>query len=176
MSYYYLKALHIIFVVTWFAGLFYIVRLFIYHREAQDKQEPEKTILSNQYLIMQRRLWYGITWPSAVVTAIFGLSLLHNYFPIYEHPWLMTKLAFLVGLFGYHFFCHRIFKQLQSGFFEYSSTWLRVWNEVATLFLFAIVFLAITKDLLHFGYGFLGLILLSLLLFIGIRIYKKRRD
>ena len=175
MSYYYLKALHLIFVVTWFAGLFYIVRLFIYHREAQDKQEPDKTILSNQYLIMQRRLWYGITWPSAIVTAIFGLSLIHNYFPINEHPWLMTKFIFLIGLFGYHFFCHKIFKQLQSGIFEYSSTWLRVWNEVATLFLFAIVFLAITKDLLHFGYGFLGLVILSLLLFIAIQIYKKSR-
>src|ERR1035441_1745460 len=70
----YLKATHIVFVVTWFAGLFYIPRLFIYHTEAQEKPEPEKTILSNQFKIMTKRLWYGITWPSMVLTYILGFS------------------------------------------------------------------------------------------------------
>ena len=76
MSYLYLKALHIIFVVTWFAGLFYIVRLFIYHTEALAKNEPERSILSDQLAIMTKKLWYIIAWPSAVITLIMGVSLL----------------------------------------------------------------------------------------------------
>jgi len=72
MDYFYLKALHIIFIVTWFAGLFYIVRLFIYHTEAQDEEEVARIILQKQYKIMSKRLWYGITWPSAILTAILG--------------------------------------------------------------------------------------------------------
>ncbi len=176
MSYYYLKSLHLIFVITWFSGLFYIVRLFIYHTEAQDKAQNEKQILSDQFKIMQKRLWYGITWPSAILSALFGLSLIHNYFPINDHPWLVLKIFFLIGLFSYHFFCHRIFKELQNNKFKYSSLWLRGWNEVATIFLFAIVFLAITKSLIDFTIGFIGLVFLSILLFLGVRIYKKKRE
>ncbi|HVF96269.1 MAG TPA: CopD family protein, partial [Flavisolibacter sp.] len=70
--YAYLKALHIIFIVTWFAGMFYIVRLFIYNTEAAEKPEPEKSILQKQFSIMSKRLWFGITWPSAVMTLVFG--------------------------------------------------------------------------------------------------------
>ena len=67
-----IKALHIIFVVTWFAGLFYIVRLFIYQREAQDKPERERAVLTEQFKLMSKRLWLGITWPSAIITSILG--------------------------------------------------------------------------------------------------------
>ena len=70
MTFQYLKALHLIFMVTWFAGLFYIVRLFIYHVEADKKEDPEKTILTNQFKLMEKRLWYGITWPSAILIAV----------------------------------------------------------------------------------------------------------
>ena len=71
MEYLYLKSLHIVFVVTWFAGLFYIVRLFIYHTEANDKPEPDRSILFKQFVHMERLLWYVITWPSAILTLIF---------------------------------------------------------------------------------------------------------
>ena len=70
--YFYVKALHIIFVVTWFSGLFYIVRLFIYSAEAHLKPEPERTILLRQFGQMQHRLWYIITWPSAILTLVLG--------------------------------------------------------------------------------------------------------
>ena len=70
--YIYLKALHIIFIVTWFAGMFYIVRLFIYNTEAAGKAEPERGILQGQFSVMIRRLWFGITWPSAILTLILG--------------------------------------------------------------------------------------------------------
>ncbi|CBW25356.1 putative integral membrane protein [Halobacteriovorax marinus SJ] len=171
----YLKALHIIFIVTWFAGLFYIVRLFIYQTEAQEKEESERAILTNQFKIMSKRLWYGITWPSAILTLIFGPSLIHVYFPITDHPWLLAKLAFVLLLYIYHFICQRIFKELQNDQYKWSSNKLRVWNEVATLLLFAIVFLVILQSIMSMWKGLAGLVLLSILLMIGIKAYRKQR-
>ena len=169
----YIKALHIIFVVTWFAGLFYMPRLLIYFTEANDKPEPEKSILQNQFKIMQRRLWYGITWPSAVLTSIFGGStwFLYGYTP----TWLHWKLSFVVGLYGYHLYCHKLFKQQQKDKVTWSSTKLRMWNEVATIFLFAIVFLVILKNALGMVYGLLGLVVLIIVLSIAIQVYKRSR-
>lgn len=175
MSFLYVKALHIIFVVTWFAGLFYIVRLFIYFAEAAEKPEPERSILQGQFRIMQKRLWYGITWPSAVLTLIFGISMWHLYgggFP----DWLVWKLAFVVCLYVYHFLCHSIFNQQQNGIIRYSSTQLRIWNEVATVFLIAIVFLVVLKSALSMVWGIVGLLLFSAMLMLAIRIYKRTRE
>ena len=128
--YLYIKALHIIFIVTWFAGLFYIVRLFIYNTEAAEKSEPEKSILQQQFGIMIKRLWLGITWPSAVLTLIFGPWMWYIYGSLPK--WLMIKLFFVVLLYAYHFSLHAIYKQQQHGVFKFSSQQLRIWNEVAT--------------------------------------------
>ncbi|WP_276497229.1 CopD family protein [Pontibacter litorisediminis] len=174
MSYFYVKALHIIFVVTWFAGLFYIVRLFIYYAEAAEKSEPEKSILQKQLALMQKRLWYGITWPSAILTLIFGLSMLYLYGSV--PGWLVWKLSFVGGLYVYHFLCHAIFKQQQQGRIKYNSTQLRIWNEVATLFLISIVFLVVLKSSLSMLWGIIGLILFSAMLMLAIRIYKRVRE
>lgn len=173
MSFLYIKALHIIFIVAWFAGLFYIVRLFIYYSEANENPEPAKSILQAQFQILQKRLWYGITWPSAVLTAIFGpwLFYLYNSTP----TWLVIKLVFVLALYIYHFLCHQIFKQQQNGVVKYTSTQLRIWNEVATLFLISIVFLVVLKNTLSLLYGVLGLIAFSGILMLAIRIYKRIR-
>jgi putative membrane protein len=171
MSFLYLKSLHIIFVVTWFAGLFYIVRLFIYYAEATDKAEPEKSILQKQLAIMQRRLWFGITWPSALLTLIFGLSLLYQYPTV--PLWLWVKLSFVLGLFVYHLLCHKIFTQQQHGNIRYNSTQLRIWNEVATLFLVGIVFLVVLKSTLSMVWGLIGLVAFSLTLLVAIKVYKR---
>ncbi|MCG8319332.1 MAG: CopD family protein [Cytophagales bacterium] len=175
MVFLYLKALHIIFVVTWFAGLFYNVRLFIYYAEAQEKEERERLILTNQYKVMSARLWHIITWPSAVLTLIFGFSLLHQYLDNLP-KWLIIKLILLLGLYVYHFLSYMIHRQLQKGIINYSSAQLRIWNEVATLFLFSIVFLVILRDTLNMVWGVVGLIGLSILLMIGIKAYKKIRQ
>lgn len=171
--YFYVKALHIIFIVTWFSGLFYIVRLFVYSVEANDKTEPERSILLKQFGIMQKRLWYGITWPSAILTLIFGtwMGILYGSLP----AWLLTKLFFVVGLFAYHIFLHTIFRQQQKEIFRWSSQQLRMWNEVATIFLVAIVMLAVVKQLLSAALGFGILILLIVVLLIAIKIYKRLR-
>jgi putative membrane protein len=174
MTFGYIKALHIIFVVTWFAGLFYMPRLLIYFAEAQDKPEPARSILQNQFKIMQRRLWYGITWPSAILTGVLGGSTWYLYggFP----TWLQWKMAFVLGLYGYHLFCHRLFRQQQQGRITWQANRLRLWNEVATIFLFAIVFLVILKNTLGMAYGLLGLALLIGVLLLAIRIYKQIRE
>ena len=133
----YIKALHIIFIVTWFSGMFYIVRLFIYNTEANEKSEPEKSILTKQFSIMIKRLWLGITWPSAILTLIFGtwMGILYGSIP----SWLWVKLAFVAGLYVYHFTLQKIYSDEMKGVFKYTSNQLRIWNEVATIFLIAIV-------------------------------------
>ncbi|MFT2007786.1 CopD family protein [Pontibacter sp. 13R65] len=174
MYFFYIKALHIIFVVTWFAGLFYIVRLFIYFAEASEKPEPQRSILQEQYQLMQKRLWYGITWPSAILTLIFGLLILHLYGSV--PSWLIWKLCFVAGLYVYHFLCHALFKQQQAGLVKYSSNQLRLWNEVATVFLISIVFLVVLKSSLSMLWGIIGLLLFSAMLMLAIRIYKRLRE
>src|SRR5215831_11837349 len=152
----YIKALHIIFVVTWFSGMFYIVRLFVYNREAGDRDEPEKTILRKQYGIMIKRLWFGITWPSAILTLVFGLWLLHFY-P--EWPtWLVIKLIFVVGLFIYHLSLQYLYRQQAAGRFDYSSQQLRLWNEVPTIILVAVVMLVVVKEKMSWIWGLAGLL------------------
>ncbi|TXB65106.1 protoporphyrinogen IX oxidase [Vicingus serpentipes] len=179
MDYFYLKALHIIFVVTWFAGLFYIVRLFVYHVEAEGEEENAKVVLQKQYKLMSKRLWYGITWPSAIITAIFAFWLLFGTEVGKSYllsPWMHIKLTFVVALYVYHFLCHRIFVQLQNNQIKYSSFKLRIWNEVATVLLFAIVFLVVLKNNIGWVWGVVGLLLFSVLLMMGIKIYKKKRE
>lgn len=174
MTYLYVKSLHIIFVVTWFAGLFYMVRLFIYTTEAHLKEEPERSILIKQLMLMQTRLWYIIAWPSAILTLIFGFWLLYL-LNAWLQPWMHLKLLFVVGLALYHLICGRIHKQMKTGVFKYSSTKLRIWNEVATLFLVAIVFIVVMKSTLSWVWGLLGLVIIGVLLMMGIKLYKKLR-
>jgi putative membrane protein len=175
MPYETLKALHLIFIVTWFAGLFYIVRLFIYHAEALEKPQQERDILVGQFLIMERRLWYGITWPSALLVAIFGFSLILEFMPLRNHLWLQIKLGFLICLYCYHFYCGQLVKRFKQGSPTPSSSWLRVYNEVATLLLIAIVFLAVSKSHLVMGKALIGLTLLSAVLMVAIKMYKRLR-
>ncbi|AOW20267.1 CopD family protein [Urechidicola croceus] len=176
MDFLYVKSLHIIFVITWFSGLFYIVRLFIYHSEAEQKTSPEKEILQNQYKIMSKRLWYIITWPSAILASLFAFWMLYQNPSYLKMPWMHVKLSFVLALYVYHGICHKIFKQLQNDIVEYSSTKLRIWNEVATIILFSIVFLVVLKNTINWIWGVIGIILFSLLLMFGVKLYKRIRE
>jgi protoporphyrinogen IX oxidase len=175
MTFLYLKAVHIIFIVTWFAGMFYIPRLFVYITEAHEKPEPEKSILLKQLKMMASRLWFGITWPSAVITLIMGTSLIVNQPSWLQQGFMHIKLALVFLLYVYHFSLHRIFKQLQNDKIGYSSQQLRIWNEVATLFLISIVFIIVLKNALSMVWGIAGLIAVTLMILLGMRIYKKLR-
>jgi protoporphyrinogen IX oxidase len=171
--YLYIKALHIIFIVTWFAGLFYTPRLFIYNTEAAGKPEPTRIVLQQQFSIMIKRLWYGITWPSAILTLIFGGA---TWYLLGVSPtWLTIKLIFVVCLYGYHITLQVLVKQQINGVFKYSSQQLRIWNEVATIILVACVMLAVVKDTISLLWGITGLILFIVILMSAIRIYKTIR-
>jgi putative membrane protein len=174
--YNYVKALHLIFVVTWFAGLFYMPRLFIYHIEAGERPDAEKRVLSKQFRIMERRLWFIITWPSAVLCTLFALWLLWLMPAWLSQGWMHIKLGFVFLLIAYHIAMHRMFLKFQRETFSYTSHFMRIWNEGATLILFAVVFLAILKHSFQWVYGLGGLLGLAVLLMLGIRLYKRVRE
>ena len=171
----YIKALHIIFVVSWFAGLFYIVRLFIYFAEAEEKEETAKTILQTQYKLMSKRLWYIITWPSAILASFFAFWMLYLEPSYLLMPWMHVKLSFVLALYFYHAGCHKVFIQQQKGVVKYTSFKLRIWNEVATILLFAIVFLVVLKSTISWVWGVVGIILFGVLMMLGIKLYKNIR-
>lgn len=177
MEYYnYIKSLHLIFVITWFAGLFYIPRLFIYQIEAHHKRSPEKEILGEQFKIMAKRLWFIITWPSAILAILFGIWLLLLQPVWLEQGWMHIKLLFVLILLLYHLKTHQMFNQLQRDSVRYTSNFMRIWNEVSTIILFSVVFLAIMKNSINWIFGLLGIVVLAILLMLGIRLYKRIRE
>ena len=178
-TYNYLKSLHLIFVITWFAGLFYIVRLFVYQIEANQKPSPEREILQKQYKIMTYRLWYIITWPSAILASIFAYWML--FFTDLGRawltmPWMHVKLGFVFALYLYHAKCHQIYLQLQRDEVKYSSNFMRLWNEGATIILFAVVFLVVLKNAIDWVYGLIGIFLFAVTIMLGFKFYKKIRE
>ncbi len=175
MLYLYLKAIHIIFVVSWMAGLFYIVRLFIYHVEANDRTESERITLQRQFEIMQHKLWYIITTPAMVISVLAGIAMIWVNPVLLSMNWMLVKLAFVLGLLVYHFLCQNIMNKLKQGIFTWSSTQLRLWNELATIFLVAIVFTVILKSAVDWIYGLTGLVVFSAVIMSAVKIYKYYR-
>jgi protoporphyrinogen IX oxidase len=175
MTFLYLKAVHIIFIVTWFAGLFYMPRLFVYILEAHIKSEPEKSILLKQLHMMASRLWYAITWPSAIITLCIGAALI-----IHQPEWLKQgfmhiKLTLVIMLYAYHFSLHYLLNQLKKGRVRYTSQQIRLWNEVATIFLISIVFIIVLKNALSIVWGVAGLLVIIVLIVGGTAVYKRYR-
>ncbi len=177
MEYYnYIKSLHLIFVITWFAGLFYIPRLFVYQIEAFHKPSPEKEILGKQLKLMSKRLWTIITWPSAILVHELVIWLLVLQPLWLQQTWMHVKLAFVLLLYLYHFKTHLYYKQLQQDVVKTSSNFMRLWNEGATFILFAVVFLVILKSAINWVFGVVGIFMLGILLMLGFKIYKRMRE
>jgi putative membrane protein len=173
--YYYIKALHLIFVVTWFAGLFYIPRLFVYQIEAYHKPAPDKDILGKQLKLMAKRLWYIITWPSSILATLLGIWLVYLR-PFYlTDAWMQVKLLFVLLLILYQIQTQVYYKQLQNDIVKKSSNFMRIWNEGATFILFAVVFLVILKNALNWIFGVVGIIVLGGLIMLGFKMYKNIR-
>ncbi len=171
-----IKALHIIFIVTWFAGLFYMPRLLIYQTEALRKEEPDRSILNAQIGLMAKRLWYIITWPSAVLTLVLGVWILILMPSWLKMPFMHIKLTFVFLLYFYHYSLHRIYQLLQNEVVKYSSTQLRIWNEVATIILIAVVFIIVRKDQISWIWGTVGILGLAVTLMIATKLYKRYRE
>ena len=177
MEYYqYIKALHLIFVITWFAGLFYIPRLFVYQIESNDKPSPEKEILCDLLKLMTKRLWFIITWPSAILATLFAIWLMILMPNLLKESWMIVKLVFVVLLMVYHLKTHQIFNQLQKDNIRYTSNFMRIWNEGSTVILFSVVFLVILRNGIDWIFGVVGIFVLGILLMLGIKLYKRIRD
>ncbi|MBY0245832.1 MAG: CopD family protein [Sphingobacteriaceae bacterium] len=177
MQYYqYILAVHIIFMVSWMAGLFYGVRLFIYHTEANDKPEIERNILQKEYAKITARLWNIITIPAMALTVVAGVTMLIINPYLLQMPWMHVKLSFVVLLLAYHFICQNLMKKLRNGIFKYTSNQLRLWNEVATILLVAIVFTVMLKSAIDWAFGLIGLMIFSAVIMIAVKIYKHYRE
>ena len=174
MAYAVAKALHFIGFISWFAGLFYMPRLFIYHVEAGEKDEAERSVLQKQFELMAARLWKIITTPAMLVTLAAGgtmIALRGGTVP----GWLQIKFGFLALLLIYHFVCGNIRKQQASGTCTWTSKKLRVFNEGATMLMVAIVCLAVFKSSMNALWGSLGFVALGIALMFAIRLYARLR-
>jgi putative membrane protein len=175
MAYYWYKAFHLIGVVVWFAGLFYLARLFVYHAEAAAAPEPARGILKAQYEIMERRLYTIITTPGMVLTVAMAIGLLSTEPEILESGWLHLKLGFVALLIGYHFYCGRLVERLAKGECGWTGQQFRVFNEAPTILLVAIVLLAVFKGQLPLD-RVTGLIFaLAVFLAVAIQLYARKR-
>ena len=171
MYFLYLKVFHIIGVIVWFAGLFYLGRLFVYHREADDRPEPERTTLKSQFSLMEMRLYYGIAWPGLCISFVFGIALIIvSGFP----AWLHAKLTFVLLLVAYHLWCGHLRKTLVKENCKWNGTKFRLFNEIPTLLLFSIVFIVVFKNAI--SWNALLLILVSLILVIGGAVHLRVRQ
>lgn len=150
MLYLIVKAIHIIFMVSYFAGLFYLVRLFVYYKDTDEFENPKKNILREQYVYMARRLWNIITVPAFVLMLLSGITMIFLNPTLLKLPWFHMKLTFLLGLFGYHFWSWKKvlqLKKLKTETLPIKNVKLRQANEIATFILFLVVFTVILKHL-----------------------------
>lgn len=149
MLYTIIKAVHIIFMVSYFAGIFYLVRLFVYYKDTDEFEENKKQVLREQYVFMARRLWNIITVPAGVIMLVTGLSLIYLNFGLMKTPWFHLKLTFLIGLAFYHYWCWKKvlqMKNLKGDILPIKNIKLRQANEIATFILFLVVFTVILKS------------------------------
>ncbi|MEH2221765.1 protoporphyrinogen oxidase HemJ [Nostoc sp.] len=175
MAYSWFKAFHIVGFVVWFAGLFYLVRLFIYHVEANVEPEPARTILKNQYQIMEKRLYSIITNPGMFVTIAMAIGLVSTEPDVLKEGWLHIKLLFVAILIGYHHYCARLMKKLAVDECGWSGQQLRALNEAPTVMLVAIVLLAVFKNNLPTDIAAWAIFAMIILMAVTIQLYAKKR-
>lgn len=175
MLYLITKSIHIIGVVSWFAGLFYLVRLFVYFREAEEEPEEKSQILQAQFEVMIRRLYNIITTPAMVITLVTGIVMLSLRPALLNAPWMIAKLFLVFSLLVYHWYCGQIIHHLHDNKIKWAPFPLRLFNEVATILLVAIVFLVVMKNTFNALYGLIGFIIFAILLFASASWYKSWR-
>ncbi len=173
MTYFYIKALHIVFVVSWFSGLFIMVRYFVYHGEALEQDEPKKSILHEEYIKNERLLYHIITMPAMTLTVLTGLTMIHLNPGLLQTTWFVTKLCLLVGLLGYHFHIMYIMNQFKKGISVWPAFRYRLWNEVGTLFLVAIVFIVTLKHQINWIWGTLGFVAFAIFIMLIVKLVKQ---
>ncbi|MFU8884440.1 MAG: protoporphyrinogen oxidase HemJ [Cyanobacteriota bacterium] len=174
-AYLWFKTLHIVGVVVWFAGLFYLVRLFIYHREAAELEPPLRLAFETQYALMERRLANIITTPGMVVAVVCAAGLLSVNPAWLQQGWMHAKLAFVLALLAYHAFCYRLMGRLRQGTCLWSGRQLRALNELPTLLLVIVVMLVVFKNQFPTGAATWFLVALVVAMAASIQLYARWR-
>lgn len=175
MAYFWFKAFHFVGIVVWFAGLFYLVRLFVYHLEADQQPEPASSILKTQYTLMEKRLYNLITTPGMVLTIAMAVGLVTTEPTVLRAGWLHIKLTLVVLLMGYHFYCGRLMGQLADGHCRWSGQGMRGLNEVPTVVLVLVVLLAVFKNNLPVDVTTWGTVALIISMAVIIQLYARKR-
>ncbi|MBP6573181.1 MAG: CopD family protein [Flavobacteriales bacterium] len=168
-----LKALLLIATVTFFAGTFHIVRLFVAHREALTKWEPQRTILAEQFGSLERRALYYLVWPSLIAVVLVGCWLVFQRPGLLKEPSMQVGLGLVSLLAGYHLTVQRVYGQLERSELKWSTLQLRLWAQSATMLLFAVILVALMRDRLTWVWGSLGLVVLGGLLLMAIASVRK---
>ena len=179
MDYLIAKCIHIIFVVSYFAGIFYMVRLFIYHTEALEKEEPERSILHKQFSFMEERLWNIITVPALILMVLSGIYMFYAMQWVYfTQGWMHVKLLFIAFLLWYHYYSWRIMKRLQAGQTTLTSVQLRMLNEVATIILFVVVFAVVLKGVFvaYWYASLLAFVAMGVLIMLVVKLVNKGKN
>lgn len=146
MAYFWFKAFHIVGIVCWFAGMFYLPRLFVYHAEAYEQPEPARSILTTQYQVMEKRLYSIIMTPAMLLTIAMAIGLVTTEPEVMKEPWMHIKLGFVLLLVGYHHYCKRIMKKLAADECKMTGQQFRWFNEIPTVFFVIVVMLAVFKN------------------------------
>ncbi len=175
MTYLWLKGFHIIAMVAWFGGLFYLPRLFVYHVEANEQPEPASSILKNQYALMEKRLYGIIMNPGMMITIGMAVGMLFVEPSLLKEGWLHIKIALVSLLLAYHLYCKRLMKMLAEGTCQWTAKQLRAFNEFPTLLLAVIVLLVIFKDGLPWDLTSLGVGVTIVVFGIAIQLYARKR-
>ena len=173
------KCIHIIFVVSYFAGLFYMVRLFIYHTEDLEKEEPERSILHKQFSFMEERLWNIITVPALILMVLSGIYMFYAMQWVYfTQGWMHVKLLFIAFLLWYHYYSWRIMKRLQAGQTTLTSVQLRMLNEVATIILFVVVFAVVLRGyfVAYWYASLLAFVAMGVLIMLVVKLVNKGKN
>lgn len=175
MAYLWFKSFHIVAFVSWFAGLFYLPRLFVYHTEANEQPEIARDILKKQYSIMEKRLMNIITTPAMVLTLLMAAGMLYLSPELLKQTWLHVKIGLVAILLAYHFYCRRIIKQLEAGETPLNAQQFRWFNEFPTFFLVVIVMLAIFKnDIPRDATGYV-VVAMAIAFAASIQLYARKR-
>ena len=181
MLYTVIKAIHLIFMVSYFAGIFYLVRLFVYYKDTDEFEEVKKKVLREQYVFMARRLWNIITVPAGVIMLASGLTMIFLNFGLMKTPWFHLKLTFLVGLAVYHYWCWKMVLQIKSLYGDamlLKNLKLRQANEIATFILFLVIFTVILKSLVieYWWQLITGFVVLVVSIMGTVKLVNKRKS
>ncbi len=175
MSYLWFKAFHIVGIVAWFAGLFYLPRLFVYHAEAYEQPEPARTILTSQYQIMERRLYSIIMTPAMLLTIAMAIGLVSTEPEVLKQPWFHAKMAIVVLLIGYHHYCKRLMKKLALDECKMTGQQFRWFNEIPTVLFIVVVMLAVFKNSLPTDITVWGIAGMVVAFAVAIQLYARKR-